>query len=189
MHTQLFHITGLPRSRTAWLANMLSFGPSYCYHEALSHVNSMDELTDLMMARGFPFVGNCDSGIPMFSDEYLAEYAHHPLVIIDRPIDDAIRSCNKAFNGDYGDMIHRLQARLNFIRERKVNVLSIPYRALDNVNTMEVIWDHCVPGFMFDKVRFTQLAHFNVSVHVPKYLNHFENRAAQMIKQRAKEFF
>ena len=42
----IFFITGLPRSRTAWLANWFTYGHTFCFHEACRKVGKIEELKD-----------------------------------------------------------------------------------------------------------------------------------------------
>ena len=41
-----FFIIGLPRSRTAWLANFMTYGGVYCHHDALNGCRSIEEYKD-----------------------------------------------------------------------------------------------------------------------------------------------
>jgi len=99
-----FFLTGLPRSRTAWLAAYLT-NPSkytYCYHEALNGLRSRDEFTEIMEGPiGGPLfggvarhpwikVGNSDSGL-MYTD-FQERFPDAPVVIILRPYEDVVNS-------------------------------------------------------------------------------------------------
>lgn len=63
----LFFVTGMPRARTAWVANYLTFGPCFCEHEALSQVPTPEQLVARM--RSFESIGASgisDSGAVRF---------------------------------------------------------------------------------------------------------------------------
>lgn len=56
-----FYVTGLPRSRTAWLARLFSYGRSYCLHDAMVRPGWRDELDTLQFAAA----GLSDSGLSL----------------------------------------------------------------------------------------------------------------------------
>jgi hypothetical protein len=53
-------ITGLPRSRTAWLANYLTWGESFCYHDALHHFGYIENFYEMLETTPATVVGHAD---------------------------------------------------------------------------------------------------------------------------------
>ncbi len=77
-----FLIFAPPRSRTAWLANFLTYDNSYCYHEALAMVTKMEELKN--MKRGTKVTGNSDSGLFMLAEDMLKLLPDAKVVLVKR---------------------------------------------------------------------------------------------------------
>ena len=84
----MFFITGLPRSRTAWMAAFCSTGSVVCHHELMGQVSSKQEFWD-EMARDNR--GNSDHAHFLLGE--LGRVSSPPrVVIIHRPIDDVHQS-------------------------------------------------------------------------------------------------
>lgn len=82
-----FMVLGLPRSGTAWVANLLTTDTSLCLHEAL--LDSTIEQLDRVEHAGL-------FGIAETSGLFLPECVHHDCkkLIIDRPISEINESLN-----------------------------------------------------------------------------------------------
>ena len=91
-------ITGLPRSRTAWLANYLTIGSSFCYHEGLKECF---DIGDLRMMKKAPYTGNSDSSAVFFVDEMKNLFPDMKIVIIDRNYQDVLYSLKNEYDGPY----------------------------------------------------------------------------------------
>ena len=89
-----FFITGLPRSRTAWLAAYFTEGNVFCYHDGLKYLNSKEDFYDLMHNAHRDYrlemIGNSDSGL-IFTD-FQTRFPGVPTVIIERPVADSWQS-------------------------------------------------------------------------------------------------
>lgn len=73
----MFFITGLPRSRTAWMAAFLTNGEVFCAHELMNGCHSRQEFYAKMEAVD----GNSDCGLPLSNFQ---EVWDAPTVIIER---------------------------------------------------------------------------------------------------------
>jgi len=84
-----FFITGLPRSRTAWMAAFLTGGDVLCHHELMKFCPTRE---CFYQAFRHPKVriGNSDSGLPL--TEFQRVFPDAPTVIIERDIEDVYRS-------------------------------------------------------------------------------------------------
>jgi hypothetical protein len=149
--SQHFYVTGLPRSRTAWLANFLTHRNAFCHHEAMNGCHSVDEYLGLMNM-DYDFVGNSDCGL--FLSPCLID---GPLVIIERDINEVEDSLSEIFNGIYvRQYCEQAQEKLD-----QLNGLRIPF---DDINdNLEEIWCHCI-GDGFDGRRAEQLKNFNIQL-------------------------
>lgn len=64
-----FFITGLPRSRTAWLANWFTAGDAFCFHDASKNGWTAASIAGQLNSVQARFVGDSDSGLlPVASD-------------------------------------------------------------------------------------------------------------------------
>jgi hypothetical protein len=88
---QHFFILGLPRSRTAWCANFLTHGPSFCFHEPLLGCASFADLEAKFRLIDTPFVGASGSGSAFYMDELYRRF-QPTLVMIRRNPTEVDRS-------------------------------------------------------------------------------------------------
>lgn len=146
-----FFITGLPRSRTAWLANFFSTGDVFCWHEAMADIKSKAQYWERLSTERYTHVGNADCTL------YLGGMLPKcPLVIIERDLGEV----NKALT-DLGfpgclTMLEESKAILD-----KMDGLRIPF---DEINDrLEEIHRHCVDT-PFDALRASRLTQQRVEL-------------------------
>jgi hypothetical protein len=85
-----FFIVGLPRSRTAWLANLLTVpGQSFCWHEGEAGHGNLDQLVAKMKRRPESRVGNASSAIACYGDDVYRLLPEARYIIIERDPDSA----------------------------------------------------------------------------------------------------
>ena len=87
-----FFILCLPRSRSAWLANFLTYGPSFCFHEGLIGCSDTKALRRKMEATGSTVVGNSDCGNIFHIDEIMEEFPDARLVVVRRDVEESVKS-------------------------------------------------------------------------------------------------
>lgn len=169
-----FFITGLPMSRTTWLANLFTTGNVFCHHDLLGRVADLDAFIwqlgrELRTGR----VGDADSGLLLFHDRVRAAFPRAPWVLVTRDFDDAWSSlCAFVQSGVWSDSIsctwelqQEMRARWEMGRAKLIqwaNCMEVPFEALDRTDTIERIWKHCVPGARWDERRVNLLQTFNV---------------------------
>lgn len=155
-----FFVVGLPRSRTAWLANLLTYENSHCFHDGLRFCNSFADVKPLFESAGTPIVGNCDSSLIMFLPKMLEIYPDAKVLVINRRWSEVSCSLNKmglpAFSA-LSDMFEKFKAG----GDSPV----IPYEDLSSVDTCEMIWDYLI-GTPFNKKRFELLKDLNVQTTI-----------------------
>ena len=78
-----FLILGLPRSRTAWLANFMTYDGEFCYHEGINGCSSMDEYKEKVKGKG-------DSNTALALFDFEPHFPNVKIVIIDNDIDKAV---------------------------------------------------------------------------------------------------
>lgn len=150
-----FFITGLPRSRTAWLANFMSSGKSICYHEGIDGCHSIEDYQKKMSINGYKYIGDSDTGLPIL--DFQPIYPDSPVVIIRRDKQEVAES----LVGMYGE-----QDYLPFLEkiERKLDLMSglvVDFNDIDS--RLEEIWSHCI-SLPYDPIRTKILLNMKVEI-------------------------
>lgn len=164
-------ILGRPRSRTAWVANLLTVPPvSHCLHEGLADVGaSLPRLRARLGEFSAEVVGNADTGLIHHLDEMLGAFPDARLVVMTG--NDASwkawcstmgvqPSVRRKVQEDFERACVILRGRAHFADAREVT--TDPRAASD-------LWAHCVPGRPFDRERWEVLKDLNIQV-IPESL-------------------
>lgn len=86
-----FLILGYPRSGTAWLSSVLTFGRMYCYHELLFRCSyDMNEYSSML--KNHDVCGNSDSGGLLFYEKILENNPSTKIIVIERDKKEVIDS-------------------------------------------------------------------------------------------------
>lgn len=148
-----FFITGLPRSRTAWLAAYFTNGDVYCYHEALNGLKSKSEFDEVMTHKlGISLTGNSDSGLLL--TDFNTRFPDAPIVIIERPMRDVILALWNAGIPHYEPLLALIQERMDL----RFGCLKIEYDQIDN--RLPDICAHI--GVRYDKARHELFNSLNI---------------------------
>lgn len=92
-----FFITGLPRSRTAWMAAFLSDGDVFCHHDLLNYCLTREAFYD-GMRRGPHRTGNSDGGLVI--TDFQSKFPASRTVVIQRDRDESFASLVELFPPD-----------------------------------------------------------------------------------------
>ena len=131
----LFFITGLPRSRTAWFAAYLSAYPDvFCWHEALKECPTPERFHNMMEPHGLNELidyrlGNSDSML-MFTD-FQQRWPDAPTVVIHRDPPQVASSVERMFGGPLHDGGRELLDRA-LVKMKRLNGLHMPFEDVDN---------------------------------------------------------
>lgn len=169
-----FFITGLPRSRTAWLANLLSTGQAICDHDALKAGFTIDVLERRFheLAVSDPFitaVGDADSGLVFISDLVRQRWPDAPWLLVKRDTKAAEASFETAFAycNPYGplmpDTFERCQNAYNATKV-STNCLEVSFEQLERPACWSAIFEHLLPGYGFNAERAALLNTLKVEV-------------------------
>jgi hypothetical protein len=138
-----FFILGLPRSRTAWLANFLCYGPAFCFHEALIGCDSIKSYARRLCAVDAEHVGDSSSGTVFFIDDIMHLFPEARLVVVERNQDECkVSMTETGFPADA--VIDDTLAMLEYTKTA-YKPMVIAFDALTK-NGCEDIWDHCIGG-------------------------------------------
>jgi len=150
-----FLVLGLPRSRTAWLANFLTFDGQFCYHEGMNGCKSINEYKVKMKGKG-----DSNTGIMFF--DYESHFPSVKTIIIDSDVNKSIEFGINVFNADNNsiDLLKKIKLRLDNIDGLHINLEDINDRLND-------IWDFVSP-IKFNKDRADMLVKMNIQTINPK---------------------
>ena len=182
-----FFITGLPRSRTAWLSTFFTGNNCFCYHEILRVSNGFDDAIRRLSNRKEMYIGNSDSSLPVWIDKIDYILQDSPIVIIERNIDEVTNSLTNLFGKvDWTPSLDLTLKGLEIIKKR-YNYISIDYNDLNKQSCLENIWDFCVPNIPFDKDKFEILKTINISINKSLYMRSLFNEDGNKIKQNIEQ--
>lgn len=157
-----FLILGLPRSRTAWLANFLTFGEIRCGHEMMSEF-SVHGLFEELTGTNLRYEGNSDTSAAMFLPDILRYMPDIAIVVVRREIKDVLTGLRKM-----GMSItdHQLRPMVDGLFEaaRLENSLTVRFEDLSSESTLRAVQAHCAPGEPFDRQRASMLRDFNIQI-------------------------
>jgi hypothetical protein len=166
-----FFIVGLPRSRTAWLANLLTVpGQSFCWHEGEAGHGGLEKLVEKMKRRPESRVGNASSGIACYGDDLYRLLPEARYIIIERDLESAKQALKETAEEHFDvDMIWpQIVKRFNsFVESLSEHyVLKIQYHSLYDEETCKNIWDFATNELPWDSQRWEMLSKLNVQVDV-----------------------
>ncbi len=156
-----FLIIGLPRSRTAWLANFLTTDQTLCYHDKLADCTTFNDLKGMYSHK---ILGDADTGLGLFPDQVNAWDITK--VIIRRNVDDV---CHSLFcKGLQPHGMRELDKKLDRIKADLV----VPYKDINEA--LPDIWHTCFYDFHYDIERANMMKQLyivdNSLMQVPTHL-------------------
>lgn len=170
MNRSRFCITGLPRSRTAWLAALMCAHGIETLHEYPPFFADLDELGEWLYAGTDENPHGYVDGFSIIHHAALLKrhFADCPIVVIQRnPVD--VRRSWEGWDGPITDEVFEtvLATVDEFCREAAPNVLLVPYEALDDYRGVNRLVLHCTARAL--KPRTWQLFHrLKIELHKAK---------------------
>lgn len=175
-----FFITGLPRSRTSWLANFFTYNNSFCYHEATRFCTSMDDLKELMHNHSAENIGNADPAMLYIMNDAIQAFPDAKIVLIEREIHETIDSFIDFYTSYEYKSIQEWIESLYEIMERikqKYEVLTVRHDKLNQMEECKKIWDYLLPDEEFDEKRWSLLDELYINKLVDKHSIHVMKRS------------
>jgi L-amino acid N-acyltransferase YncA len=159
-----FVIFGLPRSRTTWLSQFLSYGDWHCGHDELRHMRQLEDVRSWLAQAN---TGTVETAAAPFWRLALHMAPDLRLVTIRRDPDEAARSAVAAgFGDDLGAMtaaFHRLDMKLGQI-ERRTGARSFRYEDLASELVCADLFEHLL-GHRHNHDRWARLDRKNIQTH------------------------
>ena len=163
MSAKPFLITGLPRSRTAWLSLFFCTGESICFHEPIGGIRAISDLETLYQSDFYKHVGISDSGLGFFLD-WILENIKPRTLIIERDTAEVADSLAKV-GVPRTNFPELLAERLQAFRDHPL-VMWVPFDALDTKRIVQKAFWHLMPGVAFDEDRYEQFAKMHIEIDV-----------------------
>lgn len=186
---RVFYITGLPRSRSAWLSVALSeYRLTSCLHEPLARMASYSPsaVQAVLSAAHTPFAGISDAGLPVVAPDLPAQLPGPIVVVLRDPADVAeslaryLGGAVEAHLGGVALMTERLHA---FIERYDVDdrLLVVDFYDLARNDVMRKVWEHLVPGTPFQRRRIESLQRLRIEPVVDRLLDGLTDAARQRV--------
>jgi hypothetical protein len=178
-----FIIYALPRSRTAWLAEFLSYKDWTCGHEQAIFLRSIDDIKRLL---SLPKTGVVETAA---AQAWRIIHHHVPnikAVVIRRPIDDVMRSMvNVDLRGEAQYDLDRLRNVMEYgdrmLREiaGQPGVLSLDFDDLDTMQGCKRLFEFCLP-YEFDQGWWEYMVMQNIQVDVLSVIQHYHQNKPEI---------
>lgn len=152
-----FFIASLPRSRTAWLANFLTYQESFCYHEPMNRTKLKD-YPNLLRKTCKNYAGTSDSMNSLIMDKLIQMFPEAKIVVVFRDLTEVEASLNRMGMPCPG-LLKKIDRELHRIMA-VYEPLVIEYHKFDAA----LIWEYLMPGIPVDYARLDMLNEFNVTV-------------------------
>lgn len=168
MQAKPFLVFALPRSRTLWLSNALTYGPAVCHHDLC--VYGVAELERVITSG--TCVGVADTGIIILLEQM--RFQIYPAVAVHRDPAEVYASLRRlGVETTLESLTERAQKLRELERYWEGPVLHVEYEDVDRSG--ERIWNHCI-GEGFDSQRWERLCDMKVEVFIDRELEKFRER-------------
>lgn len=207
-----FFIASLPRSRTCWLANLLTYNDSFCFHEALLGCGSMADLKKTIadVPWNIRYIGDAEPNLGYVPQAVLDEFGNAKFVFVHRPLEDCVMSEFMALGFDGNEKFQGISQKWLEDEFRTMSRgLSHLWNSLDNKNRMMVryddlnadrqikdIWEFACPDIPFPEQRYKMLRDLKVTQLMSQRMSRhpdlpfhklIENQRATVLENRTAE--
>lgn len=160
-----FLITGLPRSRTAWLSVAATTDQSLCWHEPVGWLPRwQDTFTEIWGDQTHRYVGASDSALGFHLQEII-ERAAPRVLIVERALPDVEASLARLSDGPHG-YCALLKARLGYAHP---SIMRVPYHALAESRVVVQCLRHLMPEAVISQDRIRALQPLNIQADMTRF--------------------
>lgn len=181
-----FLILALPRSRTAWLAKFLTYGPWVCGHEQIRYFRGLDDIQSWFMQ---PYIGSAETvGCGFW--RLVPHYAPGcRVVIIRRPADQVLESCMaQGVIGLDREMLKRqlkfYDRKLDQAERRLSGAITFDFDELNDPEVCKTIFEYCLQ-MPFDFNWWSVLSQINIQIHFDSIMRYMWTHAQQLWRLRS----
>ena len=175
-----FVVFALPRSRTAWLSQFLTYGDWACTHEELRHARTVE---DLKAWAALPNLGTVETIAAPYWRTLRSLRPDARVVVVRRPVSEVVASLERFGLGgpEMARGLDRLDAKLRQIAARWPKALSVSFADLDDEATCRAIFEHCLP-YAHDSARWREMAGMNIQCSLPHLIRYVRANLPQMLR-------
>lgn len=180
LHMSNFIVHGLPRSRTAWLSEFLTYKDHKCQHELSITLRHPKQIVEYFQTEN---QGASETGSTQAW--WLIEHAQPKLkvVLVRRDIEEVIDSLMEVdLSGVAYYERESLRKHLGYSNrmldklEKRNNSLSVSFHELNKMETCKKVFEHCLP-YEFDIRHWANLKNKNIQVNIKKMIRYYhENK-------------
>ena len=152
---QFYFVTGLPRCRSAWVANYLTWGDSICYHDAFWQTPSFAAFCEMLDTTPAMHVGHADPANLLVWEKLVKRFPNAKWIVIIRDVEETLAACQKAFGDFSKEQLQFLIRQLGKLSEA-VEPFCVNF---ENLNGQSAAW-------------FAQ----ELGIQIPNWRGHFLNR-------------
>ena len=178
MNGSPYLITGLPRSRTAWMAAAATIeGRSYCHHEPLRWLDQWDDLFSVIWngRTSLEYLGVSDHGYGFFLPQIMDRRAPRTL-IIERPVAE-VEASLRALGLEPGNFCELLAQSLAYQHPR---IRRVGYADLANTGVVVNCLEWLMPGLRINAARIEQMQAENIQADTAAALRDARDRAGDI---------
>lgn len=195
---QHFFIIGFPRSRTSWLANLLTFERTFCFHDGLKHLltsptrGAPDLLRGLFdtLPPGIRNIGDADSALALYGRVLVPAFPAARWVWVRRDLAVALDSYLEHFSErpypgterlsvmDFRTSFERIEAGCERVRELVPGerFMEIDFMDLEEYEPCLRLADFCGEPAAASRPRWEMLNTFRVNIIAEKIAAQIEER-------------
>lgn len=159
-----YFIISLPRCGTAWLANALTWGNSYCHHEGIYGFDKMNDYTEMLRATDAKYIGDSDTGLSLILPWLYRAFPDAKYIFIKRDIDAVKSSLETTGFSTHG--LPEIQRSIEWGMQH-MDKLTVNFK--DVFTDTRRIWDYIGLG-EYPQERFEMLRHMKID-DSQKYLH------------------
>jgi hypothetical protein len=188
-----FIVLALPRSRTFWLSQFLTYNNYYCSHEELRNCRSLQDVKSFLSLNCF---GSAETAAAPWWRTIRKLSPETKILSIRRKPEEVISSLCKINLFELGKfpknqiekLIFRQDLKLSQV-EKRVPCFSVPFEELDSEETIKKVFEFCLP-FEFDKNHHSRYKDKNLqtsTLYLMRQFQAFKTQHIAMINS-AKQF-
>ena len=151
-------ITGLPRSRTAWLSVAATAHDSICHHDITQYLGQWQDIFPFWRGAKHTWTGIADHGLGFHLPEII-ERANPRVLIVERPVGQVLASLDRI--GIPGAERFCMLLGLALAYEHP-NIRRVPYHMLTSTGAVVDCLGWLMPGARIDRERIDALQAMNI---------------------------
>ncbi len=178
-----FIIFALPRSRTAWLSRLLSYGDWFCGHDELRHCRSLEDVKAWLSQ---PLTGTVETAAAPFwrlARKYSPEAR---ALVVRRPVAEVVDSLKRVGFTDRAALaaaMSRLDRKLDQIAARWPGATEVSFAELGTEDGCRRVFEYCL-GISFDAGWWSAWAPVNIQINMPALVRYVAAYAPALEKLR-----